>query len=82
MSPNESKLLSRFASGKEVQPGKIKPRLVEVKRHSQDELLFRYACLHWSIPVSSGYGRRLRFLVMPLRYIVWVSLRSSLPAMR
>jgi hypothetical protein len=27
-------------------------------------LLFRYAALHWSIPVSSGYGRRLRFLVV------------------
>jgi hypothetical protein len=31
---------------------------------SQDELLFRYVSLHWSIPVSSGYGRRLRFLVI------------------
>ena len=31
---------------------------------SKDELLFRYASLHWSIPVSSGYGRRLRFLVL------------------
>jgi hypothetical protein len=36
---------------------------VEVARHSQDELLFRYASIHWSIPTSSGYGRRLRFLV-------------------
>ena len=27
-------------------------------------MLFRYVCLHWSIPVSSGYGRRLRFLVV------------------
>ncbi|HAY22925.1 MAG TPA: hypothetical protein DCY27_12350 [Desulfobacterales bacterium] len=60
----ESKLISRFASGREVQPTKIKPRLVEVKRRSHDEILFRYACLHWSIPVSSGYGRRLRFLVI------------------
>jgi hypothetical protein len=32
--------------------------------NSEDELLFRYASLHWSIPVSSGYGRRLRFLVV------------------
>src|SRR5439155_1645113 len=29
----------------------------------EDELLFRYARLHWSIPVSAGYGRRLRFIV-------------------
>lgn len=60
----ESKLISCFASGKEVQPERIRPRLVEVKRKSYDELLFRYACLHWSIPVSAGYGRRLRFLVI------------------
>jgi hypothetical protein len=34
-----------------------------VQPGSEDELLFRYARLHWSIPVSPGYGRRLRFLV-------------------
>jgi hypothetical protein len=28
-----------------------------------EELLFRYVRLHWSIPTSAGYGRRLRFLV-------------------
>jgi len=60
----ESKLVSRFASGREIEPSQIKPQLVEVKRRSQEEILFRYACLHWSIPVSSGYGRRLRFLVI------------------
>jgi hypothetical protein len=64
LQPHESRLLGCFASGGEVQPAKIKPRLVEVKRRSQEEILFRYACLHWSIPVSSGYGRRLRFLVI------------------
>jgi hypothetical protein len=26
--------------------------------------LFRYAVLHWSIPVSAGYGRRIRFLIL------------------
>jgi len=28
-----------------------------------EEALFYYARLHWSIPTSRGYGRRLRFLV-------------------
>jgi hypothetical protein len=37
---------------------------VEVLPASQEELLFRYASLHWSIPVSSGYGRRLRLLII------------------
>jgi len=61
----KEKILIQFiASGKEINPQKIKPCLVEVSPNSLDELLFRYASLHWSIPVSSGYGRRLRFLVM------------------
>ena len=60
----EPSLLQRFASGQEVVPAKIQPKLVEVHPKSADELLFRYASLHWSVPVSSGYGRRLRFLVL------------------
>jgi hypothetical protein len=61
---HEPALLRRIASGHEVDPCSISPRLIEVKSGSEDERLFRYACLHWSIPVSSGYGRRLRFLVL------------------
>lgn len=60
----EPTLLKRLAAGPEVVPERIAPRLLEVQRDSEDELLFRYASLHWSIPVSSGYGRRLRFLVI------------------
>ncbi len=60
----EPSLLERFASGQEVVPEEVEPKLVEVHPKSADELLFRYACLHWSVPVSSGYGRRLRFLVL------------------
>lgn len=60
----EPRLLQRLAAGCQVVPDKISPRLVEVHPNSEDELLFRYASLHWSIPVSSGYGRRLRFLVL------------------
>ena len=59
----ESRLIQRIASGSEIDPAKVAPRLVEVRPDSEDELLFRYASLHWSIPTSSGYGRRLRFLV-------------------
>jgi hypothetical protein len=60
----EKRLLQRIASGFEIDPSKMNPRLVEVLPDSEDELLFRYASLHWSIPVSAGYGRRLRFLVV------------------
>ena len=60
----ESRLLRHLAAGSEVIPEQIAPRLIEVQPDSDEELLFRYASLHWSIPVSSGYGRRLRFLVI------------------
>src|SRR5574341_195194 len=60
----EAELLRHFAYGDEIVPSRISPRLVEVLPESEKELLFRYASLHWSIPVSSGYGRRLRFLVV------------------
>ncbi len=60
---HENDLLEYIANGSEVVPGNISPKVILVKPKSEYELLFRYACLHWSIPVSSGYGRRLRFLV-------------------
>ena len=60
---HEDRLLGFIAAGSEVVPNSICPRLVLVQSGSEAELLFRYVCLHWSIPVSAGYGRRLRFLV-------------------
>ncbi len=63
LSQYEDKLLENIAYGYEVFPEKISPQLKVVQPKSKDELLFRYATLHWSIPVSSGYGRRLRYLV-------------------
>lgn len=60
---HEHRLLSFIAAGSEVNPEGLRPRLVRVLPGTDDELLFRYARLHWSVPVSAGYGRRLRFLV-------------------
>jgi len=60
----EPELLQHIASGNEIWPTRVSPRLVEVEPDSNEELLFRYASLHWSVPISSGYGRRLRFLVI------------------
>jgi hypothetical protein len=61
---HESQLLKWIANGSQIDPTQISPRLIEVQRDSEEELLFRYARLHWSIPVSAGYGRRVRFLVV------------------
>ena len=52
-----------FASGNEINPEKIKPRLELVEPSSPSADLFLLASLTWSVPVSVGYGRRLRFLV-------------------
>ena len=56
-------LAENFASGSEVDPASIQPELVEVLPSSPESRLFRFACLLWSVPVSQGFGRRLRFLV-------------------
>ncbi len=61
---HESRLIGRLAQTTEVNTEAFAPRLVAVERGSEEELLFRWAALHWSIPVSSGYGRRLRFIVV------------------
>jgi hypothetical protein len=63
LEPMESKLLNRLASGYEVDPARIRPRLVPLRTRADDDKTFWYARLHWSIPTSRGYGRRVRFLV-------------------
>jgi hypothetical protein len=61
----EDRFIERFVRGELLNPAKIRPRLVFIEdRRSLDGLLWRWSALHWSIPVSSGYGRRLRFLVV------------------
>lgn len=60
---HESQLLFHLANGSEVVPEEMRPGLDLVKPGTEDERLFRYVRLHWSIPVSAGYGRRMRFLV-------------------
>jgi Domain of unknown function (DUF4338) len=52
-----------FASGQEVCPAKIQPILIPIAAATRESNLFRLATLLWSVPVSQGYGRRLRFLV-------------------
>ena len=58
-----SELAEHFASGNQVDPALIDPELVEVRPESLDSRLFRFASLLWSVPVSQGFGRRIRFLV-------------------
>lgn len=56
-------LLEQFANGSEVNPSLIQPELIPVVSDEWTGFLFRFAALLWSVPVSKGYGRRLRFIV-------------------
>jgi hypothetical protein len=55
--------LPHFADGDEIDPAKIRLRLRLVKSGSKEADLFRVATLTWSVPVSPGFGRRMRYLV-------------------
>jgi len=57
------KALQHFANGDEINPRKIKLRLIRVESDTPQSDLFRLATLTWSVPVSAGFGRRLRYLV-------------------
>lgn len=57
------KLLENFADGAEIDPAKIQLSLIRVYSGTREADLFRLATLTWSVPVSSGFGRRLRYLV-------------------
>ena len=52
-----------FADGSDIVPSKIRPRLELAPGDTWQADLFRLAGLSWKIPISEGYGRRMRFLV-------------------
>jgi hypothetical protein len=56
-------LRRHFAGGREIDPDRICVRLEPIEHTTWQSDLFRLAALSWSIPVSMGFGRRLRFLV-------------------
>lgn len=56
-------LLNCFAEGKNINPALIRPVLKSVASGTREGDLFRLASLTWAVPVSNGFGRRLRYLV-------------------
>jgi len=56
-------LESALVDGRRLDAEAIEPVLVEVMPGTQESELFRLATKLWSVPVSSGFGRRIRFLV-------------------
>lgn len=59
----EPYLLNYIANGDEVEPSKMEPALIPVYPNTEESLLFQYITLFWSIPVSNGVGRRLKYIV-------------------
>ena len=57
------KLGKHFANGAEIDPAKVAPRIELISAGTWQSDLFRLASLSWSVPVSAGFGRRLRYLV-------------------
>ncbi len=58
-----SNLIKYFASGKDIDVARISPVLQRISSDTWETELFRLAALTWSVPVSNGFGRRLRYLV-------------------
>ena len=52
-----------FASGSDIDPSRISPVLQRIHAGTEESRLFRLAALTWSVPVSNGFGRRIRYLV-------------------
>ena len=57
------KLIGFFASGYDIDVSRITPVLQRISSDTWEGDLFRLASLTWSVPVSNGFGRRLRYLV-------------------
>jgi hypothetical protein len=59
----DQKFLQNYIiDGKDLDITAIKPVLIKVVNKEEAEL-FRWVKLHWSVPTSAGYGRRLRYIV-------------------
>jgi hypothetical protein len=60
---NEEKILTNFADGEEIDLDNFGINVEVVNTSSPSADLFRYTTLLWSVPVSNGFGRRVRFIV-------------------
>ncbi|WP_094194298.1 Druantia anti-phage system protein DruA [Bradyrhizobium viridifuturi] len=57
------RLKKYLAEGNDIDPAKLLPELELIEAETWQSELFRLASLSWSVPVSNGFGRRLRYLV-------------------
>ncbi len=64
LNPRRVRLLGYFAESADIDLTRMRPVLMPVRASTPESDLFRAATLLWSVPVSRGYGRRMRYLVM------------------
>jgi len=57
------KLKHCLAEGCDIDPARVTAELELIEARTWQSDLFRLASLSWSVPVSAGFGRRLRYLV-------------------
>lgn len=68
---SEQFLLNKFSrikefiiNGKDLDIGKIRPEIIEVKKGSLEEDIFRWwNIVWWSLPHERAYGRQMRFVI-------------------
>jgi len=58
----DPKVARYFASASEVNPLRIRPVLRPVENQKESRI-FRHAASFWSVPISNGFGRRMRFIL-------------------
>jgi hypothetical protein len=58
-----SDLIGYFANGTEVNIDNLDVRIELIDQQCWQSDLFRFAAMSWSVPVSYGFGRRMRYLV-------------------
>jgi Domain of unknown function (DUF4338) len=57
------RLKCHFADGSDINANRVQPALQRISADTWESDLFRLASLTWAVPVSNGFGRRLRYLV-------------------
>jgi hypothetical protein len=61
---NPVSLKKYFLAGSLLNPKKIDPQLIPTTKADEYEDLFKAATTFWSVPISRGYGRRIRFVIL------------------
>jgi Domain of unknown function (DUF4338) len=59
----KNKVQNYIAQPSDIDISKINPYLVVVESREEHKRLWAYATSHWSVPVTVGYGRRIRYFV-------------------